>query len=301
MQIHVKASAKINLFLNIKEKRPDDFHEIRSVLLPVRLYDRISIEQQDRNIETVVANSIEPFGVSWSLPIEDSEENLTTRAARLLKKVTGYRGGASIFLEKRIPIGAGLGGGSSNAAAVLKGLNRLWKTELSREELKHIGSQLGSDIPAFIHGGVVYMEGRGEQVKSIAQHSGLNLWFILVNPGFGISTADIYSRYNVPLTFRKQEAKFRTLIEGLTKDSCKKISYGLFNALQKTVFRKYPILEMIKNKLEKAGALGVLLSGTGSTIFGLVWDAHHGHEVKEQLVKALGCPLWIKIVKAFPQ
>ena len=156
-RMEILAPAKINLFLDVLGKRPDGYHNIKSIVLPVSVYDRVVLENQTDGIETVAAGDIQFPGIPWAISLCRPDDNLTTRAARLLKEATGHHGGVRITLEKSIPIGAGLGGGSSDAAAVLKGLNALWKTGLSQDRLISLGKRLGCDIPALIHGGSLCM------------------------------------------------------------------------------------------------------------------------------------------------
>lgn len=299
MKIDVRAPAKVNLFLDILGKRADGYHDIRSLLVPVSLFDKIVIETHETDIETIMKSSVIKLdGIPWPIAMPSPEDNLATLAARLLKATTGYPKGARIFLDKDIPVAGGLGGGSSNAAAVLKGLNTVWKTGLSREALMKLGARLGCDIPAMVRGGVICMEGRGERITPVPSRPGYPLWMVLVNPGFGVSTADIYSRHKSDLTSAATEDKFKRILSGLDEGCLETMRDGLFNSLQKTVFRKYPLLEMIKIELEQAEAVGVLLSGTGSTILALVRDMDHGLDVEARVRKTLGCPVWTRVIKA---
>ena len=288
----IRAPAKINLFLDILGKRPDGYHNIKSIVLPVSVYDRVVLENHPDGIETVTAHAIQLPGIPWTMPLCRSEDNLTTRAARLLKEATGHAGGVRIVLEKNIPIGAGLGGGSSDAAAVLKGLNTLWKTGLSQDRLISLGTRLGCDIPALIHGGSLCMEGVGEQITPVRCHAQNRLWLLLVYPGFAISTTDIYARYEAGLTSVPAADKFHQVVSGLEQGVPSQVAAGLYNALQPAVFRKYPLLELIKNKLAAAGALGVQLSGSGSTLYALAHDSDHGHALEKRLRETFPCPVW---------
>lgn len=291
-RMEIQAPAKINLFLDILGKRPDGYHNIKSIVLPVSVYDRVVLENRPDGIETVTAHDIQLPGIPWTMSLCRSEDNLTTRAARLLKEATGYAGGVRIVLEKSIPIGAGLGGGSSDAAAVLNGLNTLWETGLSQDRLISLGKRLGCDIPALIHGGSVCMEGVGEQITPVRCHAQNHLWLLLVYPGFAIPTTDIYARYEVGMTSAPAEDKFHQIISGLEHGVAAQVAAGLYNALQPAVFRKYPLLELIKNKLAAAGALGVQLTGSGSTLYALVQDSDHGHVLDKRLHETIGCPAW---------
>jgi 4-diphosphocytidyl-2-C-methyl-D-erythritol kinase len=297
-RMEIQAPAKINLFLDILGKRPDGYHNIKSIVLPVSVYDRVVLENHPDGIETVAANDIQLPGIPWAMALCRSEDNLTTRAARLLKEVTGHPGGVRIVLEKSIPIGAGLGGGSSDAAAVLKGLNTLWKTGLSQDRLISLGTRLGCDIPALIHGGSLCMEGMGEQLTPIRRHTQNPLWLLLVYPGFAVSTTDIYARYKTGLTSTPPADKFHQVVSGLEQGAPAQVAAGLYNALQATVFQKYPLLELIKNKLESAGALGVQLTGSGSTLYALAQDADHGRALDGRLRKSIGCPAWSCVAQA---
>jgi 4-diphosphocytidyl-2-C-methyl-D-erythritol kinase len=218
----------------------------------------------------------------------------------LLKKHTGYRKGAAIFLTKRIPIGAGLGGGSADAAAVLIGLNHLWQTGLSREQLMKVGARIGSDVPALIHGGAICMEGRGEVIIPLNRFVKRDFWLLLIYPGFAISTGDIYYRYDHhPGRSRSDSSansKFELIMSGLEHGSTRLVGQGLFNALQGAVFCKYPVLEMIKKRLEKAGAKRVLLTGSGSTVFVLLESKDEGEKMAQLIRRQIGAPLWTQIV-----
>lgn len=296
--IEILAPAKINLFLEILGKRPDGYHNLKSIFLPVSVYDRIVLENQREGIETIVEHNIQLPGLPWDMTWCPPEENLTTRAARLLQEATGCRRGVRIVLEKNIPLGAGLGGGSSDAATVLQGLNQLWQTGLNAEQLLVLGARLGCDIPAFLRGGSLHMEGIGEQLKPISRSTEHPLWLLLVYPGFAISTSDIYARFKTGLTPPPPADKFRRVVSGLEQGSAVQVASGLYNALQPTVFQKYPILELLKNKLEDAGPLGVQLTGSGSTLYALVRDEAHGHAAEQRLRATISCPVWSRVAQA---
>ncbi len=303
MQIEAMAPAKVNLFLDVIRKRTDGYHDIRSVLAPVSLFDRVQIETlPSPDIETILdEDGIRLNGIPWPASMPASEENLTTRAAILLKKATSYTGGARIRIKKKIPIAGGLGGGSSDAAATLTALNTAWETGLSREELMELGGCLGCDIPAMIHGGVVCMEGRGEFVTPMPNRPAHEWRLLLLNPGVGISTADIYSRHKPDLTSSGSESRFHNIASGL-KDGCAgQIAEGMFNSLQETAYRKYPLLRLINNELESAGADGVILSGSGATLLALARNEEHGLEMESRVRKSVSCPVWTCLVGVISQ
>lgn len=295
----LKAPAKINLYLEVLGRRENGYHDIRSVVVPVSLYDVVKLEKTDGPIETTVETStIVTREAMW---LTKPEENLTTKAAVLLKQVTGYAGGARIHLEKSIPVGSGLGGGSSDAAAVLTGLNRLWQTGISKEKLMRIGSQLGSDVPAMVHGGAVCVEGLGEKITPVpvAQDKKESEWWVVIlNPGFAVSTRDIYSRYVPSLT--SGQIPFSSMVSALREGNMALVGSGLFNGLQKTVFMKYPLIEIIAETIEKAGAIGVSLTGSGASVFGLARDDGHARRIGEHARKTLGFPVWSRVVRTLP-
>ncbi|MFA7159300.1 MAG: 4-(cytidine 5'-diphospho)-2-C-methyl-D-erythritol kinase [Kiritimatiellia bacterium] len=300
--ITIKAPAKINLFLDVLGKRRDGYHDIRSLVLPVSLYDTLRFEPRRKGIAASIAAECRFKGIPWSFSMGSRENNLVVRAAELLRKHTGCRKGAAISLTKRIPIGAGLGGGSSDAAAVLTGLNLLWQTGLSTFELMEIGARIGCDVPALIHGGANLMEGRGEAITPIEGINGGQILILLIYPGFAISTCDIYQRHDrrAPAARRSPPApgiKFRRVFEGIKQNSAGLIGRGLFNALQETVFSKYPLLEIIKNRLEKAGAEHVQLTGSGSTVFVLLNERSEGDKLARLIRRQIESPLWTKVVQ----
>jgi 4-diphosphocytidyl-2-C-methyl-D-erythritol kinase len=299
--ITIKAPAKINLFLDVLGKREDGYHDIKSLVVPISLFDTIRIESRAENISADIMPECRFKGIPWSFSMGNNEKNLVIRAADLLKKCTACRKGAAIYLTKRIPIGAGLGGGSSDAAAVLIGLNRLWKTGLTGGQLMEIGARIGCDVPALIHGGAIQMEGRGEAISPITSRGNGGFLMLLVYPGFAISTCDIYQRHDqnrAPCLARgARDEKFRRVMAGIKRGSRQMTGKGLFNALQATVLNKYPLLEMIKNSLEKSGAKHVQLTGSGSTVFVLLKDRDEGEKLAKLIRKQIESPLWTQVVQ----
>ena len=291
----ILAPAKINLFLEVLGRRADGYHDIRSVVVPISIHDVLRIEKTDGALVTETA---------WNGSLHDDDPcatdpecNLVMRAARALKNATGYKEGARLTLEKRIPAGGGLGGGSADAAATLAGLNAAWGTGLSRERLMALGAEVGCDVPALVHGGAVLMEGRGDQISAIRfRLSAFHL--VVVNPCFSVCTRDIYSRYTPSLTSERPD--FRNMVSALEAGDVAAAGRLLFNGLQETVFRKYPLIEMTAEALRKAGSSGVLLCGSGASVFGLVRDEAHARAVAERVGTDLGAPAWIRTARALP-
>ncbi|MEO5657633.1 MAG: 4-(cytidine 5'-diphospho)-2-C-methyl-D-erythritol kinase [Nitrospiria bacterium] len=267
--IRLKAPAKINLSLRVLGRRSDGYHEVDSLMQMVSLYDEIEIHPHPRAIE------IRTSGASLS----DGPGNLAYDAAVALGKASGIDRGAIIELTKHIPIGAGLGGGSSDAATVLAGLNRHWRLGWPRRRLAELGATLGSDVPFFFSGPTARVGGRGERVERIARtHLQSDLlqgqWAVLINPGIAVSTRWAFEALGAPLL---DQSLYSTT--GLTKPgSADRIprfpgapapSCPVENSLESVTAMKYPVILEMKRTLQDAGASVVSMSGSGPTVFGL--------------------------------
>ncbi|MCK4857377.1 MAG: 4-(cytidine 5'-diphospho)-2-C-methyl-D-erythritol kinase [candidate division Zixibacteria bacterium] len=252
--ITLKAPAKINLFLKVLGKRPDGYHDIYSLLQTVNLCDTLRLSRRDAGIK------IESD--SASIPVDES--NLVAKAFSLLQKETGFSGGIHCKLKKEIPVGAGLGGGSSDAAAALKGINQLLGLGLVVERLAAIGANIGSDIPFFFSSGQAIISGRGEDVLTINLPTGYEI--ILIVPDFAISTAWAYSQLRFPLTRHSAPPTFY-LAESVPDlfESLKKIG----NDFQSIVADNFPEVGTCTGNLWQAGAKHVALTGSGSAFYGL--------------------------------
>ena len=296
-RLFLQAPAKINLTLEVLGARANGYHDIRSVVMPIDLCDDIRLEGTDGEIETVVAAE---DAVDWE-PLRRLEagRNLATRAALALKDSARYAGGARIVLGKRIPLGGGLGGGSADAAAVLVGLNRLWNIGFTTERLMAIGAGIGCDVPALIPRRPVCMEGLGEHVSPIENVSPEPWWIVLANPGIHVSTADIYTRWQkTALTYT--EPCFRNMVCALQAGDCHMAARNLVNGLQATVFRKFPLIEMIREAMVDAGCLGALLCGSGASVFGLAVTRAQAESAVARLREAFGSDFWVQVTKTLP-
>ena len=259
MPLTVPSFAKINWTLEVLGRRADGYHELRTLLQTVSLADSLTFAPADEGIELICA--------APGVPLDDT--NLVVRASLLLKKVTGFPGGARITLDKRIPVGAGLGGGSSNAAVTLLALQHLWDVELSPGELFRLGARLGADVPAFLLGGTCIGIGRGDEVYPLPDISFEDL--LLVKPDFGVSTREVYGSLPAELTrpfsldmipFSLEAAYRSTFATGKTIPP-------LRNDLERSVLSRYPQLSAIRDGLTRSGASAAMMSGSGSTIFAL--------------------------------
>lgn len=255
ISVRLRAYAKLNIGLYIKRKRSDNFHEIETLLIPIKLYDKITIKKTLQDVRIICNNPYVPT----------DETNLAHRAFQKLKKKYSDRikGGVEIIIEKNIPVGAGLGGGSSDATAVLMGIRRLWNLNISNKILKTLASEIGSDTPFFIDCQPAIATGRGEKLKKIKFN--VNKWIILICPDIKVSTEWAYENYNFILTNCLKNINLLKLI----KKNIFKFKNLILNNLELPVFSKYPILKKIKEDLYECGAEFALMSGSGSCIYGL--------------------------------
>lgn len=253
-QLVVWAPAKVNLFLEILRKRPDGYHDLATLMTSVSLFDTLVFRPAFRDELLLSCN--DP-----TLSILD--DNLILKAARLLAQETQPTKGARIRLIKRIPMQAGLGGGSSDAAATLVALNRFWNNGLSRERLVELGARLGSDVAFFIAGDAAWCTGRGENVDALTVGRRLDL--VLVKPPFGCSTPEVYRGMTVPVGPISGESIKRAVEKG----DIDAIAQGLHNRLSESALRLAPRLVDYLEKLRRLGSEGVLLSGSGSTVFAI--------------------------------
>ena len=251
----METPAKINLFLEILGKRPDGYHDIRTVFLPVSGLS-----------DTVVVEHATPPGFELhcsGLPLPANEDNLCWRAAMAFCQHFHISPQHRILLEKRIPVAAGLGGGSSDAAAVLLELLALEKLQERECELWELAAALGADIPFFLDPRPAIGEGKGERLSPLSVHEPLEL--LLINPGFPVPVRWSYQHAERPQGM--QPLEFSKLMDILQKGSCKEIAEAAWNDLEFAVFRKFPILQMLRSSLIDHGALCVHVSGSGPTLF----------------------------------
>jgi len=256
----IRAPAKINLFLRIGRRRADGYHSIVTLFHAVGWFDDLRAEKADRIV-------LEAAG----LPSPRGAGNLVLRAADLLRHETGCTRGASIQLHKRIPVGAGLGGGSSDAAAALLGLNRLWRLQLPRSRLLALAGRLGSDVPFFLLGGAAVGTGRGERLRSVP--SRLRAWVVLAKPSFGVTTRDAYAALDrLPPSRRPSPAvPLSDAVRAVRRGDLSGLR--VHNDFEAVVFRRHPRLLALKKALLASGARAAVLSGSGSAVVGICGSA----------------------------
>ncbi len=252
MTLLLHAPAKINWFLAIVNKRDDGYHNIVSAVQCVDLYDTLNFEKADK-IELISDLSV------------PAEENLVYKAAVLIKDHVSYKHGARIILDKQIPVAAGLGGGSSDAAYTLMGLNTLWDLKLSKKALVKLASEVGSDVPFFIGGPFSVVQGRGEKVKKLKVKNSVAM--LLVKPDISVSASWAYNLYKTGLT--KQHADIKLFCQTLEKNDFNSLRDMIFNDLEKPVIGKYHVIGEIKQTLIRNGAVFSSMSGSGPTVFGV--------------------------------
>ncbi len=257
-KIIIKAPAKVNTLLRVIGKREDGYHDLQMVMVPLTLADEIEL----RNV---------PEGVSFEMDGQtDSgmvgEGNLVVKAARAMITEAGPGHGVSIRLTKKVPVAAGLGGGSSDAAAVLKGLNLLWNLNWTPERLASIGKKLGADVPFFCFDGPAFVEGIGDRITPYETFPDIH--FLLVNPGFSVSTPWVYKQFDLGLTLKTPDARVRPLFQVFSD-----VSASLHNDLEAVTIKAFPEIQTIKNMLVDLGAAGSLMSGSGPTVYGVFGDA----------------------------
>jgi 4-diphosphocytidyl-2-C-methyl-D-erythritol kinase len=267
----VHAPAKVNLFLEVLGRRPDGYHELATLMAAVSLYDTLEFTEAPPG--PVRLRSDHP-----SLSVEP--DNLVCRAAELLRRRAGRDLGAGVRLWKRIPLAAGLAGGSSDAAATLAGLNRLWRLGLDRGELAALGAELGSDVPFFFATPAAWCTGRGERVEPLAL--GRPLDFVLACPPVGLATADVFRNVTVPAEPVDGEAVRRAVAEGNVEE----LGRRLHNRLQAAAERLCPAVADLHRRLADLQPAGVLMSGSGTTVFALCRDAAEARRIDRGLQPA---------------
>lgn len=283
--MHLRAPAKINLALRVLGRRPDGYHEIDTIIVPLALADDVEILAADLGIH-----------VDCDPPVTSRPEcNLAWKAAALVRERTGRADGVRIRIAKEIPAAAGLGGGSSDAAAILRGLITIWSLDVPPSTLHAWAAELGSDVPFFLQDGPARCRGRGERVTPLDLPCGRAV--VLANPGFPVSTAWAYSALDTATSALTHPQALPTL--GPDCRSSEGWEAGE-NDLEPVVTRKYPVLETLKTRMVEFGASSASLSGSGGTVFGLCNDPEAAACVAERLRSGFGNRLWVRQTVTIP-
>jgi 4-diphosphocytidyl-2-C-methyl-D-erythritol kinase len=290
MRLKKKSPCKVNLLLNILGKRADGFHELETVMQPVNFCDELTFERGGNGIQLSCSDA--------TLPVDS--KNLVHRAAVKFLQSAKIKDGAKIHLEKKIPLAAGLGGGSGNAATTLLALNEFFGQPLAAEKLYEVAATLGSDIPFFLQNKPALATGRGEKIQPLEKFSALRgKAFLLIHPGFGISTPWAYQNLaRFPEALNGKVGRAQKLISLLQTDDLKNATADFYNSLEAPALEKFPILALFQEFLRANGALVALMSGSGSTTFAICENISSAESLAEEFKSKFGENCWTAIVPA---
>ena len=271
-KIELKALGKINLGLDVLGRRENGYHDVRMVMQTLYLYDQITIVKKE-------TPGIELKTNLFYLPVD--ENNLAYRAAKLLMDEFEVKEGVSIYLDKHIPVAAGMAGGSSNAAAVLFGINRMFDLGLTQQELMDRGVKLGADVPYCIMRGTVLAEGIGEILTPLPALP--KCYVLIAKPPISVSTKLVYEKLDSHEI--EEHPDIDGILEGLEAQDIKKVASCMGNVLEKVTIEEYPVIEEIKNAMKAEGALNAMMSGSGPTVFGIFDNKHLARKAADKIRK----------------
>jgi 4-diphosphocytidyl-2-C-methyl-D-erythritol kinase len=273
--LRISAPAKVNLYFEALGKRADRYTEIATLMVAIDLCDELALSPLSSGL---VLTCDDPA-------LSTGPENLVAKAATSIRNETGCKLGARLHLTKRIPWAAGLGGGSSDAAACLKGLNVLWDLKLSRDDLAGIAGQIGSDVPFFIDGGAAWCTGRGEIIEPMPIGSKLDL--ILVKPDVGLSTKDVYGRLRIPDSPKDCGSAKAALSAAMSSGDVESLGRLLFNRLEEPAFELSPDVRNWRTTLDRCGSAGALMSGSGTCLFALCRHSSEASRIEDDLTRGI--------------
>ena len=290
MNLEKKSPCKVNLLLNILGRRPDGFHELETVMQPVNVFDELRFERTGSGFQLTCSEK--------NLPTDS--KNLVHRAATKFLELAKIADGIRIHLEKKIPLAAGLGGGSGNAATTLLALNDLFGHPLTLAQLDEISATLGSDVPFFLHDKPALAVGRGEKVSVLENFPALSgRAFFLVHPGFGIATPWAYQALaKFPAALNGQKGRAQKLVVKLQGGDLRAASNEFYNSLEAPALDKFPVLRLFQEFLLAEGALAALMSGSGSTTFAIAENLAAAEGLGEKFKSKFGPNCWIATVPA---
>ncbi len=288
MALEKQSPCKINLLLNILGKRADGFHELETVMQPVNLCDRLTFECRDKGVELSCSNPV--------LPVDG--RNLIHRAATAFLAAGKINHGVRIHLEKEIPLAAGLGGGSGNAATTLLALNELFGRPLPAARLGELAAALGSDVPFFLQNRPALATGRGETIQPLESFPALHgKAFLLIHPGFGISTPWAYQNLaRFPEALNGKAGRAAKLVARLQSNDWPAVADGFYNSLEAPALEKYPVLALFQEFLRANGALAALMSGSGSTTFAIAENTSAAEILVDKFKLKFGQNCWTAVV-----
>lgn len=271
--LQLKALAKINLGLDVLGRRENGYHDVRMIMQTIYLYDNVTIEKTEEPGIQLKTNL-------FYLPVD--EKNIAYKAAQMLMEEFSISGGVRITLEKHIPVAAGMAGGSSNAAAVLVGMNQMFDLGLSQQELMERGVKLGADVPYCVMRGTVLAEGIGEILTPLKPVP--RCFVLIAKPGISVSTKTVYEKLDAQAI--EAHLDIDGIIEGLEAADLKKVADSMGNVLERVTIEEYPIIEEIKEAMKKEGALNAMMSGSGPTVFGIFDDKKVARQAQHRIQKS---------------
>lgn len=258
--LEIPAHAKINISLDVLGKREDGYHELRMIMQSLELHDTVCLEKSGEGIRL-------ECGSKW---VPEDCTNTAWKAADLMRRSFGIRDGLRIQIIKRIPVAAGLAGGSSDAAAVLRGINEMFDLGLGNDELRKLGKQIGADVPYCIEGGTRLAEGIGEILTELPSFGGVDA--VLIKPDIGVSTPWVYRNLNLSEIKERDRPDTELLAEAIKRKDIMTVAQNMKNVLELVTISRYDIIGRIKNNMVRSGAAGSMMSGSGPAVFGLFMD-----------------------------
>lgn len=284
-QISLKALAKINLGLDVLRRREDGYHEVSMIMQTIDLYDDLTMEKTDEPEITIRTN--------WNF-VPVNQDNLVYRAIAMLREEFQIKEGVRVSLQKRIPVAAGLAGGSSDCAAALYGMNRLFQLHLSKEELMERGARLGADVPYCILRGTALAEGIGEKLTVLDPMVECSV--VIAKPPISVSTKWVYEHLKLDADMKHPDIKKQ--VEDIRRGDLEAICADMGNVLQDVTIPEYPVIGTIKDKMMEYGAVGSMMSGSGPTVFGIFTNAGQARKAKA-VIKAAGLAKAVYVTKIF--
>lgn len=275
-KIQLHALAKINLGLDVLRRREDGYHEVKMIMQTISLYDELELRKTKQSGIQVKTNL-------YFLPT--NENNLVYKAAKLLMDEFDLKDGMSIHLRKRIPVAAGMAGGSSDAAAVLWGVNQMYGLGLSREDLMERGVQIGADVPYCVLRGTALAKGIGERLSVLPAMP--KCWILIAKPGISVSTKFVYENLHANDLKPEQHPDVDAMIEAMRQKDLRLLAGRMGNVLETVTVPHYPVISQIKKLMMDRGALGAMMSGSGPTVFG-IFDSQAGARAARRAVQASG-------------
>lgn len=269
-EISIKAMGKVNLGLDVLRRRPDGYHEVRMVMQSVELGDTLKLTRTEEEGISIRTNKKE-------LPVD--EQNLVYKAIRLMQEEYGLTGGIRVRLEKQIPMAAGMGGGSADAAAALIGMNRLFELGLAEEKLQELGLRLGADVPFCVSGGTALAEGIGEILTSLPKAPAC--YVLIAKPDIAVSTREVYESLHAEGIVSHPDID--GMIQAIWKKNLSGVTERMENVLESVTVKKYPVIEQLKDRMRQEGAMEAMMSGSGPTVFGIFEDAVHAGEAYKEI------------------